>query len=50
MCRHGKAPPIDSFTGEEPGTRLDDWLPDLDRSAEWNGWSAVDKLFQLEVI
>ena len=27
--RRGKAPPIDSFTGENPEIAMDDWLPSL---------------------
>ena len=28
--RKGRAPPLDSFDGETPGLRLDDWLPGLE--------------------
>ena len=45
--RRGKAPPIDSFTGESPEMRLDDWLPSLLRAADWNGWSKEELLIQL---
>ena len=45
--RRGKAPPVDTFTGEEAETRLDDWLPTLQRPADWNGWTADDLLIQL---
>ena len=31
--RRGKAPPIDSFTAEDRDTRLEDWLPTLERAA-----------------
>ena len=44
--RQGKAPPVDPFTGEDPGVQLDDWLPALERASEWNGWSAGDLLLQ----
>ena len=39
--RRGKAPPVDSFTGEDLETRLDDWLPSLERARVWNEWIAV---------
>ena len=45
--RRGKAPPVDPFTGEDPECRLDDWLPALRRSADWNGWTEGDLLIQL---
>ena len=47
MRRRGKAPPVDSFTGEDPEIRLEDWLPALPRASEWNGWSNADQLLQL---
>ena len=47
MRRRGKAPPVDSFTGEDPEIRLEDWLPALQRASEWNGWSNADQLLQL---
>ena len=34
--RHGKAPPIDSFTREEADLRLEDWLPNLERAFSWS--------------
>ena len=45
--RHRKAPPIDSFTGEDPECCLDDWFPTLRRAADWNGWTEGDLLIQL---
>ena len=45
--RRGKAPPIDAFTGEDPETRFDDWLPSLRRAAEWNAWEPDELLLQL---
>lgn len=45
--RRGKAPPVDAFTGEDSERRLDDWLPTLQRAADWNGWTTGDLLFQL---
>ncbi len=45
--RRGKAPPVDTFTGEDAETRLDDWLPALERAADWNGWTPSDVLIQL---
>ena len=46
QCR-GKAPPVDSFKGSDPELRFDDWLPTLERAANWNGWSEDEKLMQL---
>ena len=43
----GKAPPVDSFTGENQEIRLDDWLPALERASTWNGWSEEERLMQL---
>ena len=31
--RHGRAPPIDTFTGENLAVRFEDWLPGLKRAA-----------------
>ena len=45
--RHGKAPPVDSFTAEDPEVRFDDWLPTLERETIWNGWSGEETLMQL---
>lgn len=45
--RRGKAPPVDAFTGEDPGVRFEDWLPSLRRAATWNGWDANELLLQL---
>ena len=45
--RRGKAPPIDTFTGEDAESRLDDWLPTLQRVADWSGWTPDDLLIQL---
>ena len=45
--RHGKAPPVDPFTAEDPEIRFDDWLPTLERAAIWNGWSEEETLIQL---
>ena len=45
--RRGKAPPVDSFKGSDPELRFDDWLPTLERAANWNGWSEDEKLMQL---
>ena len=43
----GKAPQVDSFKGSDPEVRFDDWLPTLERAANWNGWSEEEKLMQL---
>ena len=47
LVRRGKAPPVDSFIGEDAETTLDDWLPSLQRAAEWNSWAENEKLMQL---
>jgi len=38
---------VDAFTGENPEVRLDDWLPALQRAAEWNNWGQDELLIQL---
>ncbi len=45
--RRGKAPPVEVFTGEDPETRLEDWLSALQRTARWNGWTPDEILIQL---
>ena len=35
--RRGKAPPVDPFSGHQQELTFDDWLPTLERAAEWNG-------------
>ena len=45
--RRGKAPPVDSFTGEDQNSTLDDWLPSLQTAATWYDWSEDEKLMQL---
>ena len=45
--RRGKAPPVDSFTGENQEIRIDDWLPALERASTWNGWTEEERLMQL---
>ena len=45
--RRGKAPPVDTFTGENVRIRLDDWLPTLKRASTWNGWTEEECLIQL---
>ena len=47
MQRRDKAPPIDSFTGEDNEIRFDDWLPTLERAAAWNDWTEDEKVIQL---
>ena len=42
-ARHGRAPPIHTFTGENSAVRLDDCLPGLERVAHWNGWISDEK-------
>ena len=45
--RKGKAPPFDTFSGEDPEIRLDDWVPSLQRASAWNGWTEEEELIQL---
>ena len=45
--RRGRAPPIEFFSGEDPGITVDDWLPSLERASSWNEWSKSEKLMQL---
>ena len=45
--RRGRAPPVDPFTGEDPESQLDDWLPTLDRACKWNDWTEEELLLQL---
>lgn len=44
VVRRGKDPPVDPFTGEKLELRLDDWLPNLERVALWNGWTDEERL------
>ena len=46
-ARVGKAPPIDTFTGENPDTLWEDWLPTFERAAHWNHWTEEERLLQL---
>ena len=39
QCHRGKAPPIDECTGEDSQITFDDWLPILERAANWSGWT-----------
>ena len=45
--RRGKASPVDSFSAESLDEQWDDWLPTLERAAEWNGWTDSERLLQL---
>lgn len=45
--RRGRAPPLDPFSGESGDITLDDWLPGLERVAEWNKWTDEEILIQL---
>jgi len=45
-CR-GKAPPADSYHGSDPEVCSGDWLPTLERAAQWNQWSDEERLMQL---
>jgi len=45
--RVGKAPPIDTFTGESVDVLWEDWLPLFERAAHWNGWTEEEKLLQI---
>ena len=43
----GKAPLVDTFMGEDPECRLDDWFLTLRRAEDRNGWTEGDLLIQL---
>ena len=45
--RHGKAPPVDPFDGENPNVTFEDWYPTLMRAAHWNHWTEDKSLMQL---
>ena len=45
--RRGNAPQVDALTEENPEVRLDDWLPALQRAAEWINWGQDELLIQL---
>ena len=45
----GKAPPVDSFMGEDLEIHFDEWLPSLDRARNWNVWTEEELLLQLHV-
>ena len=45
--RRAKAPPVDSFSGEDERMRFEEWLPALVRASTWNRWSEEDLLIQL---
>jgi hypothetical protein len=45
--RRRKAPPVDTFTGEDAEVRFEDWLPSMQRADNRNGWSADEQLIQL---
>ena len=38
VARRGKAPPVDQFSGDQPDLTFNDWLPTLERAAQWNAW------------
>ena len=42
--RKGKAPPVETFSGD---SSFEDWLPALKRAATWNAWSSDETLIQL---
>ena len=42
--RHGKSPPVDSFSGDSPKTTLQDCLPALETASVWIEWSEADQL------
>ena len=45
--RRGKAPPVEIFSGEDADSRFGNWLPTLQRTADWNGWTTEDLLIKL---
>ena len=40
-------PSIDPFSGENPEVTIEEWLPSLQRAADWNKWSEPEILIQL---
>ena len=34
------------FSGENSSIRLDDWLPSLQRAANWNNWTEEEQLIE----
>ena len=47
LGRRGKAPPVDQFSGDQRDLTFDDWLPTLERAAQWNAWTEAELLLQL---
>ena len=45
--RRGRAPPVDPFTGDKEDVTFEDWLPTLERAAQWYGWTEAETLLQL---
>ena len=45
--RKGKAPPFDTFSGEDPEVCMDNWSPSLQRASTWNGWTEDEELILL---
>ena len=45
--RVGNAPPVESYTGENPEVWWEDWLPTFERAARWNKWTDEEKVIQL---
>ena len=43
----GKVPPIDPFSGENPKVTIYEWLPSLQRAADWNEWTEQKIFIQL---
>ena len=45
--RKGKAPPADSFSGDDPTLPFEDWLPGLQWAVVWYAWTEAEHLLQL---
>ena len=45
--RKVKAPPVHSFSGGDPTLPFEDWLPGLQRAADWYAWTEAEHLLQL---
>ena len=45
--RRGRAPPVDPFWGDKEDLTFEDWLPTLERAAQWYGWTRPETLLQL---
>ena len=45
--RKGKALPVDPYSGDDPLLQIEDWLPGLQRAADWYIWTEEEQCLQL---